>query len=176
MASTGLIPPLHLPLFSGRQTSGAAIPAAATTGTFGCTVGTLTGAGAAGQSAMLVSEVANGGNKTDTVIYDLMFDRADFAGSTITLTVYGLHTRAGGAGTCTIDASVRKISTAGVTSAELTATAAQALDVGSADTAEFTIDASSLAYGDRITIAITATLTVADANNNTCNIYAVKLS
>lgn len=176
MAATGLLPTLHLPLFQGVQTTGAALPAAATTGTFGCTIGTVTGGGAAGQSAMLVSEVANNNTKTDTIIYDVMMPLQQFVGDSFTLTVTGLHTRAGGSGTCTIDASVRKITEAGVTGADLCGTAAQELAVGSTDTAVFTIDSTNLDAGDRFLITITATIVAGDANNNTCNIYDIKLS
>ena len=117
MASTGLVPLLNLPLFAGRQTPGAAIPAAATTGTFGCTVGTIVGSGAAGEDAKLVSEVANNNVKTDTVIYDVMFPLSHFCGDSFTLSVRALHTRAAGAGTVSIDAAVRVVSSSGQTGA-----------------------------------------------------------
>lgn len=176
MAATGFAPATYLPLFNGRQTTGAAIPAAATTGTFGCTVGTLDGSGAAGQTAQLISEVANNANKTDTVIFDMTVPNAAFIGATFSLVVTARHTRAGGSGTATIDASVRQISSAGVSSAELVSTAAQTLTVGSTVAYTFTVDSTGFDIGDRITIAIQAALTVGDANNNSVTIYSVKLS
>lgn len=175
MASTGLVPLLNLPLFAGRQTTGAAIPAAATTGTFGCTVGTIVGSGAAGEDAKLVSEVANNNTKTDTVIYDVMFPLSHFCGDSFTLSVRALHTRAAGAGTVSIDAAVRVINSSGQTSADLCSTAAQTLTAGTASFVNFTIDSTDIDAGARLLIAITAVVTAGDANNNSVTINSIRL-
>lgn len=175
MAVTGLDPDIYLPLMQGVQTTGAALPAAAAAGTFGVQLGTITGGGAAGENAKLISEVANNNTKTDTVIYDFTMPMSAFCGDSFTCSIRALHTRAAGAGTVSIDLAVRKIANTGLTGEDLCTTAAQTLTAGVAATLDFTVTSTDIDAGNRLLIAVTAVVTAGDANNNSVTINSIRL-
>lgn len=154
--------PQQLNLLSGFQSTGAAIPAAAAAGTFGVTL-------TPGTSFFLIGEASQNNTKTDTVYFEYQVPSSYIAGTDLVVRINaGVVIAAGTTITKTVDCTARIQSSAGVSGADICATAAQTLGATAvyADF-DFTITGTTIQPGDKLLIGVVTAINEA-GNTGTC--------
>lgn len=149
-SANGLYSPTHLRLIDFKNLDGTTLAAAASAGKFGLS-------DTPGTSEGLTGEAAQGNTKTDDAMTEFQLPSNYVAGQNINVVVNAKYAGAGTPGTKTVVAKAYRKLNDGTESANLIATAAQAVTTSPVDYT-FVITGTTLVPGDVVAIVVEAVL------------------
>jgi hypothetical protein len=160
---------LTVPLFSGKNSDGSALAAAAAAGKFGNSINLGTASG-------LVSQVANNSTVSDSLLFELALPEVFKDGYAPTINVDCQLNATTGAtlSTKTLTAALYPVGNGGAQSANVVTTAAQAIP-SAAGEIEFATSTEALLAGGRVMLELTAELIETAGTNASMTINSIYL-